>query len=177
MPDAILYNHSNIKNEYQLLADITLSSAATLVDLTGLSIGKGDEVLLVCDFNNTTATGSDYLILVNGNETWANYYRQYIIVGSTTINASRLNNSGFSLANEYRKSLAKVNIKLTNAGYFTFQAHTTQRYDESSNYQLYDVYGTSTFTMTSITSVRVSATVTNAIGIGSRFQLYKIGGA
>jgi hypothetical protein len=176
MAEAVLTRRSVVKNESQLLADITVSgSAVTQIDITSLNLVKGEEYVLVSDIYNPTATGSDYSLFTNANYTSTNYYRQYLIANGTSISAGRINDGAFTLANNGYKSFCITKIKLTNNGYVVHQSNTIQRYNEPSNYHIYDVYGTSTFTVASITSLRISGSVASSIGIGSRFQLYKVG--
>jgi uncharacterized membrane protein len=71
-------------------------------------------------------------------------------------------------------TLVESAIKLTNSGYVISQHNSVESYG-GANVLLNSYYGTSTFTITSITQLSVVASVTNAIGIGSRFQLYRCG--
>lgn len=176
MAEAVLTRRSVVKNEYELLADITVSSATTQVDITGLNIGKDEEIVLIADVYNPTASGTPLSILVNGNYTVTNYYTQYISVNGTSVTAGRENNANLQYHDPVRKLLAIAKIKLTNSGYFVWQSDANRAYDLGSQLFYVPIYGTSTFTLSSITSLRISVGVANAIGIGSRFQLYKIGG-
>lgn len=155
------------------VADVTISTATTSVDFTGLNITKDSEYMLVSDINNTSASASTFNLYANSNTTATNYYQQYVSANSTSVTANRANTPEFSQANNAQKSLSIATIKLTNNGYFTFQSNNTLLYSSTVPI-LYNQYGTSTFTATSITQLTVTASVTNAIGIGSRFQLYRL---
>ena len=173
MAEAVLTRRSVVKNEYQLLADITVSSATTQVDITGLNIGKDEEIVLVVDFVNASGSTSNLYGYVNDNVTDTNYYTQVLQATGTTVASVRnpqpaiMNNSASS------RSLAIIKIKLTNNGYFVFQTSNNRDYGGSA-IQVYEYYGTSTFTLTSITKLSIIASIANSIGIGSRFQLYKV---
>ena len=68
MGECVLTRRSVVKNEYQKLADITVSgSAVTQVDISGLNIGKGEEIVLVSDIVNPIASAVEYYLYQNAN--------------------------------------------------------------------------------------------------------------
>jgi hypothetical protein len=156
-----------------IIADIIVSTATTSVDFTGLEIDKDSEYMLVSTIVNGTVSGSNFAIYANTNFTSTNYYRQQLQADSTSVTASRVNDASSLYSNASKNSFSISNIKLTNNGYFVTQNSINTDISASST-QLFNRYTTSTFTLTSITALRVTASVTNAIGIGSRFQLIKI---
>ena len=161
--------------KYQLLADITVSvSAVTQVDITGLSLDKNSEYLLVSDLVNTTGSTASVFLFANGNV--GTYYTQRIEASGTTISSTRYNASYVVEATTSSRGMALTNIKLTNSGYFVFQSEVQRGYGTSSNLLQID-YCSSTFTTSGITVLNLVSGMTNCIGVGSRFQLYKIGGA
>ena len=175
MPDAILSHRSVTKGELILLEDIIVSgSSVTQVDIGGLNLVKGEEYVLVADILHTT-TGTIGL-LFNANYTQTNYYTQELGVVNATISGSRQNKSYFvygGAANQ--KTLSMIKIKLTNNGYVVSQSSTNRDFG-GSGLIMTEIYTTTTFTVTSITSIRILGESANAIGIGSRFTLYKTGG-
>jgi hypothetical protein len=161
------------KRAVPVIADITVLSATTDIDFTGLNITKDSEYMLVNNIDNATGGASNYQLFINSNNTGANYYSQSLITDGTSATSARSNNSTFIRAVNATKTFGITNIKLTNNDFFVFQSKTNRQYGVSS--LILDArYGTSTFTSTSITSIRVSANQTNAIGVGSRFQLIKL---
>lgn len=154
------------------VADIIVGSATTQLNITGLNIDKDSEYMLVSDFNNTTTDSALYLF-INGNNTNTNYYSHYLLATSTTMASTRYNNAEFMSTFTNTKAYAVTNIKLTNSGYFTFQSKTARQYGGGEVIAL-NYNGNSAFTATSVTSISIVSSVTNAIGIGSRFQLYKM---
>ena len=171
MGECVLTRRSVVKNEYELLADITVSSATTQVDITGLNLVKGEEYVLVADVNSVV-TGS-IVLFFNANYTATNYWIQRLQVDGTTVSGATANtpvmiNAGINFAQ------AMTKIKLTNSGYIVFQANSLVAYPTTTPL-IYDSYGTTTFTATSITSIRIASSNPTGIGIGSRFQLYKVG--
>lgn len=155
-----------------LLADVTISTATTSVDFTGLDIGKDDEVMLVVDGVGVNGFADSYLT-VNNNNTLTNYYSQLLLADGATVNASRENTPKMSIAYSNYKGLSYTKIKLSNNGYYVYQADTVNQYPGVYTY-LVATYGSSTFTTSAITQLTITASRANSIGIGSRFQLYKM---
>lgn len=162
-------------NQLELLADYTVSgSAITSYTFSGLKLNADEEVVLVSTHINT-GTGSALILYSNGNTTASNYYSQRVSANSTTVSGVRYNipyinvwgaNNGFVFIN--------TKIKLTNNGYFTYQSNECGRL--TSDIILNDIYGTSTFTLSQITSLTITCDVASGINVGSRFQLYKVKG-
>lgn len=156
-----------------LLADVTIYSARTSVDFTGLNVGTDTELLLVSDIYNPVAGLSECYLFVNGNGTTTNYRSQTLQVGGTTLNPYRYSSPIFGLNNYTRYISTLQTIKITNNNYFTSQANSNQ-YNGTGSLEIGSYFLTSTFTITNITSLTVSTSVTNSIGVGSRFQLYSL---
>lgn len=173
MAEALIPRRTINKQEYVLLADVTVGTATTNVDITGLNIGKDEEIVLVSDIVNGTSSSVRVGIYINGNNTATNYYSQRIVAsGSGVLFATRDNSPFYLDFDGNNKSLSYASVKLTNNGYFTSQSNVSREYGGSA-IVFSNNYITSTFTATSITSFRINANATNGIGIGSRFKLYR----
>lgn len=173
--DMILKNtFQSISPAYELIGDVTVGTNTSQVNFNGLSIGKDDELLLVSDIYNATGTTVTILAFANGNNTESNYYTQVLTANNTSVTSSRVNYpAGFSVTNAPR-TFCMSKIKLANSGYFLVQNDANRGYGGSSLF-LANNYITSTFTASSITSLRLYVdNATSAIGVGSRFQLYKL---
>lgn len=153
------------------VADIIVPSNTTSVDITGLSIGKGNEYYLVSDV--VSGVNSDYYLYVNDNTTATNYYSQRLTANSTTVNGARTNNPNILDASSGNKSLIMSNIKLTNSGYLVSQNNSCENYG-GSGIILNKYYTTPTFTADPITKLTITASATNGIATDSRFTLYKM---
>jgi hypothetical protein len=161
------------------VADITVGSNTTQVDIPSLSIDKDSEYLLVSDSLNTTATNANLSLCVNDNTTVTNYYTQRIAGFGSTTDAGRENNGTYlflprnNLSPTPTHNLNYTHIKLSNIGSHTWQSYGIAR--GTSAIELYNWFGSSTAeNITSITKLNIVASVTNAIGSGSRFTLYKL---
>ena len=157
------------------VADITVSSNTTQVDITGLSIDKGSEYLLVSDIVDTAGTGSTQRLTPNDLTTITDYYHQNIYAGGGSSSAGRANNPDFAYSqNSTNPSLSYTHIKLSNIGAFTYQSYEIRSYG-TSNIQLINYFGSSiSESFTSINKLNIRARNTNGIGNGSRYQLYKL---
>lgn len=152
----------------KLVSDITVGSVVSTVSMTGLNINSDNEYLLIADLYNSGASTFGLNICVNNNND-SGYYCQNILANNSTIIGGRyaVSNCGDESANTYNQHL--INIKLTNNGYFQYQSQTARSI--GTNIMVSSTYGGSTFTLPSITSIAMISTI---IGIGSRFQLYKL---
>lgn len=175
MAESILTRRTKVELEYILLADIIVDTATTTIDITGLDIGKDDEILMVADINNTTGSGASCRLFINNNTTVTNYYVQTLEADNTTISSARTNTSSLIYTPAGRKTLVNAQLKLTNNGYVTYQADNSYSYD--LNIRISERFHTTTFTVASITQLTLLSSVTDGIGVGSRITLYKKGGS
>jgi len=175
MSDALLKNTFNkISPAYELVADVTIGTATTQVDFSGLNFGKDDDLMLVSDVINQTASTASLRLFVNDNVTETNYYTQTLNADGTTVNGARVNDNIFNIANlSGGKGIAITKIKLTNSGYYVYQSDFIRSYG-SSSLILYNRYCSSVFTISSITKISIISNIINSIGVGSRFQLYRL---
>jgi hypothetical protein len=155
-------------------ADITTTANATQVDISSLSIGKDSEYLLV---SYLTGTAGDAFLraYVNDNTTAGNYYAQRISAASSTAAASRDNDARIAVYNgSVAPNVLYTHIKLSEIGAYTAQSYNII-FSGNSGIQLWNQFVSSTAeNITSITKINLSASVSNAIGSGSRFELYKL---
>ena len=154
------------------VADITVTSNTTQVDITGLDIKKGDEYLLVSDLLSSNSSGFE--LYYNNLTTSSGYYNQRIEAFSTTSFSLRENNPRYANALNGARHLSYINVKLSNIGSFTSQTYGIENYGSS------DIFLSNFFTssvaenITSISQLNVRSQSSNAIGTGTRFQLYKL---
>lgn len=174
MGEILIPRRTKVEKGYELLADITVGTATTSVDITGLNIGKGDEVVLVGSLYRDSGSGTNGMfIYFNGNITDSNYYRQYISADGTSVSGVRDNDPLYSVLGIGDTAYSSTQIKLTNSGYVVYQANISRSLGVSA-LRMYNCYGTTTYTTALLTSIRISHGAIDAIGIGSRFQLYKV---
>ena len=116
--DMILKNtFQSISPAYELIGDVTVGTATTQVDFTGLSIGKDDELLLVSDYTSGNSFHGVYLYF-NNDTTASNYYAEGINVSETTVASSRENTPRISYVDSSNwRNFISTKIKLTNSGY------------------------------------------------------------
>lgn len=155
------------------VADITVGAATTQIDITGLAIDKTSEYMLVSDLVNASGSTSVLSLYSNNNTAAPNYYRQSLYAVNTAVSSARSNESTLMACINSAKAFSIAKLKLANSGYFIYQSEYIVSYGGSA-LELTSAYTASTFTATSITSLSIKASVTNGIGVGSRFQLYKL---
>jgi hypothetical protein len=168
--------------EYELLYDsltaddgdpITLP--VTEIDITGLSIGKNDELRLVYTFIGDSTTTALYDLRVN--DITSNYSRQFLGGNGSSISAERVSDSFFAWARSNEKSAGFVDIKVSNNDRFVFQSQVIRAIGAaSSNILNTNLNVVNTDTVTSITKLTVISNRTDGIDEGSRIRLYKVNG-
>jgi hypothetical protein len=162
--------------QFELLFDSTgtVTFPQTSFDITGLSVGKNDELRMVYTFvGDTTTTSALYQLRVN-NIT-SNYTSQELGGAGTSIFAARVSDARMAAAQSNQKSSGFADIKVSENSRFVFQSQWS--YDigsgSSSIVQVnYNVINTDT--VTSITSLSIVSSRTNGIAAGSRIRLYKV---
>jgi hypothetical protein len=152
----------------------------TQIDITGLSIGKNDELRLVCTskLDNTSANTDIYWNL-QVNDITSGYTSQHIFGAGSSLGAERTSTSRILITRFQtivRKSQNIVNIKVSNNDRFVYQA-AGPNYGigaEASNLQYRAWNGVNSNTVSTITKLSVLADSSNGIGPGSRIRLYKV---
>jgi hypothetical protein len=160
--------------EFELLfdSDDEVTLPQTEIDITGLSIGKNDELRLVYTFVGSGQTA----LFVNGNNTNTNYHSQELTGLGTTIAAARYNISYFNNYTATRNTSGYADIKVSNNDRFVVQNHYVYGVGAEAanliNFN-FNIVGTG-FTLTSITSLKIANENTDGIDEGSRIRLYKV---
>jgi len=156
------------------VADIVVSSNTTQVDITGLDIQKDSEYLLVSYWNNVTSTSPAAGLYVNNNTTATNYYTQRIEANGSTASATRYNAIWTLTPGGGTDTVAYTHIKLSNIGSYTNQSYNIFG-PGSTTPGIVNHFGSSIAeNITSITQLNIISNVSNSIGTGSRFELYKL---
>ena len=176
MGEALLRN--NYKKSipgYELIADVEVKgSTATQIDFTELAIGKEDDLLLVGETNNPTASGATLYLYVNDDVAGVNYRRERTVIYGTTIKADHENTASFAYTKENGYSTNFLaHIKLTQSGRCVFQNRQNKSFITDSGLEIDIRFGATLFEVSSISKLSLKSNVSNGIGLGSRFRLYK----
>jgi hypothetical protein len=161
--------------QFELLYDSTgtVTLPQTQIDITGLSIGKNDELRLVYTLVGDTTTTAFYDL--RANDITSNYHSQFLFGVGSSLSASRQTDSRFSFARSNRPSAGFADIKVSNNDRFVAQSQFVSRIGsdstaiENANYNIVN-----TGTVTSITKLSIVSNRTNGIATGSRIRLYKV---
>ena len=156
------------------VADITVSSNTTQVDITGLNITKDSEYLLVSDIIKGTSGTSVLNLLVNDNTTETDYYMQRIIGDGSSVIANRQNRPFLINVFDDNRHMSYAHIKLSNIGAYTAQSYTIVNSGTSSITARNHFISSLAENITSINKLNIRSNVSNGIGSGTRFELYKL---
>jgi hypothetical protein len=160
---------------FELLFDSTgtVTFPQTSINITGLNIGKNDELRMVYTFVGATSNNKAMLVGVNGIT--SNYHNQRLSGVGSTISALRQTNGAFGELGSDHKEAGTMDIKLSENGKFVAQSQNLiQIGSDSANVRQVNHNVINTDTITSITSILISTSTTNEIASGSRIRLYKV---
>jgi hypothetical protein len=163
---------------FELLFDSTgtVTLPQTQIDITGLSIGKNDELRLVYTLKGDALDTVGYsLNEIRVNDITSNYHTQILRGNGSFIFASRATDSIFAFASSNYLSQGFIDIKVSNNDRFVAQSQFLLNIGSESNdlrNRNYNIVNTGT--VTSITKLTVLSSRTNGIAASSRIRLYKV---
>lgn len=152
------------------VADITVTSNTTRLDITGLDFNLNDEYLLLSD-NSTTNSFTEYEVFVNNDTTRTNYkFLRWESTGSGLVTAWNQNPP----FNYGEKSFSYTFLHLSNGSRFHYESQNIRKIGETSPF-FYQIMGSGKLAHSSITELNIiSQNRSNGIEVGNRFQLYKM---
>ena len=153
------------------VAEVNVSSNTTYVEFTNLDGNSAWFYKLLSVIKNPVGTNSYVDMFVNGDTVVSHYYSQYIHGSGTSSLATRLNRPivGDIVAND--RSSFEITITKDPDGYFRGSSQISRATGSGVTLSIFSFCKTAT--ITNITSLRVQASVSNGIGAGSKFILYK----
>jgi hypothetical protein len=155
------------------VVDITTVANATQVDLSGFTINKNSEYLLVSYWDSQSG-GGDLYLTPNDLTTNTNYYSQYIYGTSSSATAGRVNLPRVGSGGTNGTSNTYMYIKLSEIGAFTTQSYELYNTGTTSP-QILNWFMSSTYeNLTSITKLNIRSEGSNGLLAGSRFTLYEL---
>jgi hypothetical protein len=167
--------------EFELLFDSLtaddgdpIALPTTQIDITGLSIGKNDELRMVYTFVGDSSSSTSTYDL-RANDITTNYERQELTGFGTSFFAGRASNSIFASSNSNRKTAGFVDIKVSENSRFVAQSQFARAIGgDSAGIDNLNINIVNTDTVTSITKLTVISNRTDGIAADSRIRLYKV---
>jgi len=176
--DVLCYDGTNLApkkaGDWQVIGEINVTSDTTYVEFTGLDINQDEEYELIILAKNPTADGCHYDLFINGDTTGTNYYSQLLRGYGNNVTAARFNEPTISYMNANHTNFIKVKIGLDPDGYMRFISHEAPNPPTDNLVETDLRHGMKINTVTNITSIRIQAGATNAIGADSKFILCRI---
>jgi len=157
---------------WEKIAEVTVAVNSDYVDFTGLDVNTDKFYVLYMALTNPTASESFYYLFVEGDYTLTNYYSQVLNVYGSSTGIERRNDPRVAIAPAGEGSFFEVVFTRDPNGYFRAVARGS--WHTGSGIQFLQHGLCKTATVTNITSARLSASVTGAIGTGSKFILCKV---
>jgi len=157
---------------WEKIAEVVPASDVDYVDFTGLDINTDKFYVLFSTIKNPTASDAWYYAFVEGDYTETNYYSQNVNAAGTTVGGQRLNSPQIAGTGTGENCFFVAWITRDPDGYFRYCSINNKR--PASSIIVVCRAGAKTATVTNITSIRISASVSGAIGTGSKFILCKV---
>jgi len=161
-------------DHWKVLAELEVEEDCDYVDFTGLDINRDWEYYLDMTIKNPTSSYSAYYLFAEGDYTVTNYYRQLFGANGSDIEAKRSNNASIGFLSPGRQGLFNVKVTRDPGGYPRYTSISNRYKGSIVNLEISAT--SKTAPVSNITSLRVSAEISGAIGAGSRFILARVRG-
>jgi len=155
--------------DWQVLAEVNVASNCDYVDFTGLDINSDWFYILQNTIKNPLGSDSNYYLFVNGDTTTTNYYSQRLTGDYTSVSADRYNAPYWSKCESGHTEFTTGFITKAPDGRPVYEL--IYKRGQTSTIRIYLFVGEKVSSVTNITSLRIAAQVSGAIGAGSKFIL------
>jgi len=146
-------------------------AAVTSITVTGLDLDDAKAYVLLFKVTNPTASASAYSLFLNNDTTATNYYRQFLYGAGTAISARRDNNAAVWSADPGEETIGWFLMIRDPAGLVKGISLDTRR-DPAWIWGAFQNYGW--VTTANVTRIDIVASITDAIGIGSKVIMFKV---
>lgn len=159
-----------LEHEMALITDQILTSAVTTITILGLDLDAHGAYLLYLSPRNQQGSNSSIYIYFNNDTTLTNYYFQYLLAIGGSRSSNRLNQSFIGHVNANSVSFTEA-IIMANPVDTRWHARIGRR--PASSIELELVSG-AWVSSVNVTRIDITASVANALGIGTRIMLFKV---
>lgn len=149
-----------------------LAAAVTTHDISGLNLSETESYAIVFSIMNTAGSNSSYALTVNGDHTMANYYNQVTRADGGTTTVARSTSPNFCRAESGESVNGTGTVFVDNDLYYSLVSQSQRGRGSGVDVAQYSASKIAALTG-NITSMRITAGIASAIGIGSRFRIYK----
>lgn len=157
----------------RVLADVTLESDETLIDVSGLNYNETGPWMLTVLVDNPKSSTVGVSFFVNSDDVSTNYYTQVLSAIAGTRASVRNNNALFAWNAALLASVHTGMVSRNPGGYVTWMNHGS-RYGGSS-VDFVSRYVTHKNTQSNITEIQIKANTSTGLGAGTRLLLTRMG--
>ena len=148
-----------------------VGAAQTFIDIDGLDINTHKSYRIEMELLNNTATGASISLFINDDNVATNYYSQYLSANGATRDSDRFNAADISYLDASNIVACDFLLQRNIDGHCTTKANNAR--GGATNLSLYQLAWDKTAAESNITKIRLSASVANAIKIGSKLRIYR----
>ena len=156
---------------FEKVAEIEVDSDCTYVEFTNLDGNSAWFYVLFATIKNSSSSSSFYNLFVNGDNNETNYYQQYIFANGDSLSSERQNNAYVGSTGSNNFVSFDIFITKNPGGYFTASSKEISYVSSDIKNSIRQI--SKIATIDNIISLRIQSTVSNAIGAGSKFILFK----
>jgi len=158
------------RTRLDLIDEVSVATDTTDVDITGLDINTHRQYLIIIKITNPTASETGYYLYVNEDYEKTNYYIQFIEASGTSIIAGRRNFP--EIAHTFAGGITFVKVVMVRGADGVPRAVAEQAKHSPASITFQNYAWVKTASVTNITSIRIHAVATGAIGAGSKIEIY-----
>lgn len=155
----------------RLINETIISSSTNIINFTVPVNNKGYEMYIY--LNNSNVATADISIYINNDSTETNYTSQVMTVNGAIITSARANTAHIMAASALAEGFSVLKIQKTNLN--TLVIHSDgSRFIGSTSILLEKTTVTKTAKISDITAISIAGSLSNSIGSGSEFRIYKV---
>lgn len=173
---SLLTLDNSIKDEYlnfpkNLLLEYVVSQNCTSVDFTDLlDLNTHKRYRIEIDIVNSTASAMSLRVFINGDTVLTNYYNQWGSFANTSVAGSRVNSANILSFDANSVCTGNYVLSMTD-GYASIVGSFLK--GVGSAVQLLPSSTSKTAKVSNVTGLTFTSNVSNSIGIGSKFRIYR----
>jgi hypothetical protein len=166
----------------RLISETDITTATTSVNITGLNGDSDGSYDIRVRFISGTSNGGGYAYYIRPNgDSSSSYFTRFTYIDNavnpTKQYSGSIDNNGFHLCGSTQtvttSSICQANISIyTKSGFARTSIGKGTHHDSTTSWMNYDYSGTYTNSGTNITSLTIYSPYANAIGAGSRIEVW-----
>jgi len=150
---------------------VQVDANTTTISFSSLDLTKEKVYLIMVNLKNATTGTVNVDVYINGDSTRTNYYRQRLMADGTTVSGARYNDPAVFPIEASERTNGYLFLWVDPDGYVKGAGYAVL--NTGDTIKVYHNTLSSTFTVSQVTSIDLTAQTANGIAAGSHVWLYK----